>query len=347
MGEAASQVLEALRAAGGGRCSGEDLSTRLGVSRAQVWKHVGMLRARGYSIDGEPGGGYRLTAVPDRLYPEEIQSGLTTAWLGREIHHFDSTDSTNRVALELAQQGAGHGAAVVAEAQTAGRGRLGRRFYSPAYRNLYTSLVLRPALTTTAAPTLILAAGIAVAETVAATLEDEETVEIKWPNDVLLDWPEDFGHPDGDERRGHSRVELRGDGDRGQSQCRAPRAFARRLSRQLATSLRTHCRPARSTASTFARRLYGILESVLDDHARGGFAALRRPLRRTLQHAGPGASRCWSWDGRQDARDRGPVHRRRRRTRALASGTGARWFASSQETWSGSGASRQHEIEGA
>ena len=123
------RVLEALRRAGDRPCSGEALSQEYGISRAQVWKDVETLRARGYRIEAEPGGGYRLRGAPDRLYPEEIQHGLATRWLGHAIHYFDETDSTNRVATDLARAGAAHGTTVVAEGQTAGRGRLGRAFF--------------------------------------------------------------------------------------------------------------------------------------------------------------------------------------------------------------------------
>ncbi|MBW2694270.1 MAG: HTH domain-containing protein, partial [Deltaproteobacteria bacterium] len=104
-----ARILDALRRAGGETCSGQVLSSRIGVTRAQVWKHVEALRARGYTIDGDPGGGYRLSEIPDRLYAEEIQTGLETSWLATEIHYFETVDSTNRVALDLARSGSAHG----------------------------------------------------------------------------------------------------------------------------------------------------------------------------------------------------------------------------------------------
>jgi biotin operon repressor BirA-like protein len=106
--------------------SGAELSTQLEVSRTQIWKHVEQLRARGYQIEGAAGGGYQLKTLPDRLYPELIRAGLHTKSLGQHIEHFERADSTNRIAAELARQGAAHGTIVVAEEQTAGRGRLGR-----------------------------------------------------------------------------------------------------------------------------------------------------------------------------------------------------------------------------
>jgi BirA family biotin operon repressor/biotin-[acetyl-CoA-carboxylase] ligase len=268
---APAQVLQALREAGEGSVSGEALSGRLGVSRAQVWKHVQALRERGYRIEGEPGGGYRLRGVPDRLYPEEILPGLATRWLAREYHHLERTDSTNRVALELARAGAAHGVAVVAEEQTAGRGRLGRSFFSPAHRNLYTSIVLRPALSVRAAPSLVLAAALAVAESVASWLGDPDAVSIKWPNDVLL----------GGRKACGILMELHAEATRvaflilgiGVNLNLAQDEFPVEL-RATATSLAAFGgRPVDRVA--FARRLYGTLEEVLDRFAAEGFEALR------------------------------------------------------------------------
>jgi BirA family biotin operon repressor/biotin-[acetyl-CoA-carboxylase] ligase len=266
-----ARVLDCLRRAEGRVCSGERLSEDQGVSRAQIWKHVEALRGRGYRIDAVPGGGYRLCATPDRLYPEEIQAGLATRWLAREIHWFESTDSTNRVALELARDGAEHGTTVVAEGQTAGRGRLGRAFFSPPYLNLYTSVVLRPRLATAEAPTWILASACAVADAIAGTLEDPGAVEIKWPNDVLLGGLKTCG----------ILMELGAEASRvaflvlgiGVNLNVERAAFPEEF-RALATSLASHAgRPIDRVA--FARRLYEGLERTLDACAQGGFAAVR------------------------------------------------------------------------
>ena len=100
----ASRVLALLTDSPDRSLSGEALSTQLGVSRAQIWKHVETLRTRGYDISGEPGGGYRLLATPDRLYPEEVAAGLDTRWLGQRIEYLDVVDSTNRIASELGRE---------------------------------------------------------------------------------------------------------------------------------------------------------------------------------------------------------------------------------------------------
>ena len=272
MSEAAQRVLQSLREVGDGACSGEDLSNQLGVSRAQIWKHVSALRKRGYTIEGAPGGGYRLIAVPDMLYADEITRELKTKWLGRRIEHFDETDSTNRVAASLAREGAVRGTAVIAESQTAGRGRLGRSFFSPPQSNLYTSIVLRPTLDTASAPTLLLAAGIGGAETVVGELGAEAAqLEIKWPNDVLLNGLKTSGvlmELEAEENRVNYailgigvnlNVEREG----------FPEEF-----RSRATSLRSHSGRSIDRVS-FTRKLFENLEDVLEEHEKGGLERLR------------------------------------------------------------------------
>jgi BirA family biotin operon repressor/biotin-[acetyl-CoA-carboxylase] ligase len=265
-----ARVLEALRRAGGRSCSGSALSDAQGISRAQVWKHVQTLRAHGYTIDAERGDGYRLVAAPDRLYPEELLPELRTRWLAREIHYFDEVDSTNRVALELAAAGAAHGATVIADAQSAGRGRLGRSFFSPPGANLYTSIVLRPAVSTAEAPAWILASAVAVADAVAGAVDDPEAVEIKWPNDVLLGGLKTCG----------ILMELGAEGTRvaffvlgiGVNLNVDPADFPEEF-RRTATSLRAH-RGQPVERVPFARRLYENLEATLDTCQQEGFTGV-------------------------------------------------------------------------
>jgi BirA family biotin operon repressor/biotin-[acetyl-CoA-carboxylase] ligase len=261
-----ARVLDALRRGGGRPCSGETLSREHGISRAQVWKDVETLRARGYGIDAEPGGGYRLVATPDRLYPEELQHDLSTRWLARTLRYFDETDSTNRVALDWAREDAPHGATIVAEAQTAGRGRLGRSFHSPAYLNLYTSIVLRPVITLPEAAAWILAAAVGVADSVAETLGDDDAVEIKWPNDVLIDGRKTCG----------ILMELGAEATRvaflvvgiGVNLNVDPSSFPDEF-RARATSLAEH-RGAPIDRVAFTQTLFGHLETVFDACAASG-----------------------------------------------------------------------------
>jgi BirA family biotin operon repressor/biotin-[acetyl-CoA-carboxylase] ligase len=186
------------------------------------------------------------------------------------------------VALELARAGAEHGTAVIAEAQTAGRGRLGRSFFSPPYQNLYTSIVLRPSVSLADAPTLILTAGVAVAEAVAATLEKDDAVELKWPNDVLV----------GGLKTSGILMELGAEGSRvaflvlgiGVNLNVDRNAFPEEF-RALATSLRSF-RGASVDRLAFVRRMYHGLEALLDAHATGGFEAVRPRFERRFAMAG-------------------------------------------------------------
>lgn len=167
-----------------GFVSGEKIAAALGVSRAAVAKRVAELRRRGFVIAAAPRRGYRLDGVPDALTAEVVAPRLTTAWLGRAWRHLGSAGSTNDEAATWARAGAPAGAVVVADEQTRGRGRLGRRWHSPPGESLYLSVVLRPPLPPHRVPPLTLAAGVAVAEALVAS---GVVPALKWPNDVLVD----------------------------------------------------------------------------------------------------------------------------------------------------------------
>ncbi|MGP8051736.1 MAG: biotin--[acetyl-CoA-carboxylase] ligase [Desulfobaccales bacterium] len=176
-------VLQALRLAAE-PLSGEVLAVRLGLSRAAVWKRINRLKARGYDIAGSPRRGYRLLAATDKLLPEEILLGLKARRLCGPVHHFEEVASTNDLAKELAARGAPEGTLVVAEAQSRGRGRLGRRWNSPPGTGLYVSLLLRPPLPPTEMPQITLTTAVAVAR--ALRRVTGVAPGIKWPNDLLL-----------------------------------------------------------------------------------------------------------------------------------------------------------------
>jgi BirA family biotin operon repressor/biotin-[acetyl-CoA-carboxylase] ligase len=164
--------------------SGEAISGKLGLSRAAVWKHVNALRGQGYQIDAVPARGYRLVAIPDRLGALEIGPLLNTHDLGQRLHCSEELPSTNDRARELAEAGAEHGEVVIAESQTAGRGRRGRSWSSPPGQNLYLSVILRPSLPPQRAPELTLVASVAACD---ACRKAGVDAGIKWPNDLLVD----------------------------------------------------------------------------------------------------------------------------------------------------------------
>jgi len=180
-----AQILSALRSAGEGCVSGADLSQRLGVTRAAVWARVEELRALGYDISASPHHGYRLLGTPDVLHADDLSVRLgATRVVGRDIRVFKETGSTNDIAEKLARDGAAEGVVVFAESQTRGRGRLGRRWVSPAGKGLWFTVMLRPDLRPQAATQLTVVAATALARAIRA--QTGLSPEIKWPNDVLL-----------------------------------------------------------------------------------------------------------------------------------------------------------------
>ncbi|MGO8814076.1 MAG: biotin--[acetyl-CoA-carboxylase] ligase [Terriglobia bacterium] len=163
---------------------GPKIASEIGVTRQQVWEWIEKLRLLGVEIRGVPREGYQLATVPDILIPSLLRAELGDLPIGRTIVHFFRTDSTNAVALRLAAEGAEHGTVVVAEEQTAGRGRLGRTWYSEKSSGIYTSIILRPPLSPAAAPVLTLMAGLAAQKAVTAVTG--LVVDIRWPNDLLV-----------------------------------------------------------------------------------------------------------------------------------------------------------------
>lgn len=164
--------------------SGEELSRKLGVSRAAVWKEIQVLRKLGYRIDAAPHTGYRLTSAPDRLIADELHALLKTRIVGSSVLCYEELDSTNSTAFALAEKGAADGTCLIAEHQRGGKGRLGRTWSSPKAQNILLSVVLRPRITAFDAPRVTLAAAVCVAR--AIERETGLRPRIKWPNDLLL-----------------------------------------------------------------------------------------------------------------------------------------------------------------
>jgi BirA family biotin operon repressor/biotin-[acetyl-CoA-carboxylase] ligase len=179
------QILRGLRMAGEAGASGAALAKQLGVSRAAVWNRIEDLRRHGYEIEASPHHGYILRASPDALHGDDLMARLPSPKaIGRDIRVFTETASTNDVVEKLARDGLPEGAVVFAEAQSGGRGRLGRTWVSPAGVGLWFSILLRPRLHPTSATQLTVLAAVAVAR----AIERQTTLRpaIKWPNDVLV-----------------------------------------------------------------------------------------------------------------------------------------------------------------
>jgi BirA family biotin operon repressor/biotin-[acetyl-CoA-carboxylase] ligase len=182
MGELLRRILEEYE---GQFVSGQEIGKRLGTTRAAVWKQVQGLRRRGFGIEGARGAGYRLLGRPDLIEEPELFSRLSRPEFWKAFHFFHVIDSTNARAVEFSGKGAEHATVVCADAQTSGRGRMGRKWESPPGLNLYLSLLLRPPVDPTLAPQLTLVTAVALA----AAVEGVSGLRagLKWPNDVYLD----------------------------------------------------------------------------------------------------------------------------------------------------------------
>ncbi len=178
-------MLALLRAHPGEFVSGEQAGGELGLTRAAVWKSVDALRREGYEIEGRSSLGYRLVSAPDALTEAEIRAHLgPTEALGRELYCFSELDSTNLYLKRAAMAGAGDGAVAAADCQSAGRGRLGRSFQSPAGKGIYLSALLRPDLPPERLTVVTALAGVAVCEAVEQVCGVRPG--LKWPNDPVL-----------------------------------------------------------------------------------------------------------------------------------------------------------------
>jgi len=165
--------------------SGARIAREIGVSRSTVWRWVERLRELGVRVKGQQSAGYFLEKVPDILTPDLLRKRMKGKLFGKRVYHFFKTDSTNRVAMELGYAGEPEGAVILAEEQTAGRGRSGRSWHSERGAGLYVTLLLRPRLSPVQAPLLTMLAGLSAHSAIQA--QTGLSAELKWPNDILMD----------------------------------------------------------------------------------------------------------------------------------------------------------------
>lgn len=164
--------------------SGQKVARETGVTRGTVWRWMEKLRSLGVRVKGHPRSGYQLEKIPDVLVPGMLRSHLHGTAFGKRIYHFFRVDSTNTVAMRLGEEGEPHGTLVIAEEQTAGRGRAGRSWHSEKTSGIYVTLLLRPLISPVQAPLITLLAGLAARDAVV-----EHTAlcpDVRWPNDLLL-----------------------------------------------------------------------------------------------------------------------------------------------------------------
>lgn len=177
-------ILKRLKEAAPRFVSGGGLGLRLGVSRTAVWKHIKVLRQEGYLIEGSPRKGYRLLPSGERLNSFEIADQLGTSVIGSEIRYVERIDSTNEYAKKLAAKGCQDGLTIIAGQQTEGKGRLGRKWMSPADSGIYISFLLRPPMAPAETQIFTLAAAAAAAGAIYQSTDIR--TGIKWPNDLVI-----------------------------------------------------------------------------------------------------------------------------------------------------------------
>lgn len=166
-----------------GFISGEEISKQLGISRTAVWKHVKALKEQGYDIESVNRKGYRLKEIPnDILSKENIMYEIKTEFIGKDIIHFDSIDSTNNYAKSVAIDKK-NGTIIISEEQVNGRGRLGRQWHSKKYDGIWMSIILKPDILPMDAPFITLIAGASIVKALNNLGID---ASIKWPNDVII-----------------------------------------------------------------------------------------------------------------------------------------------------------------
>lgn len=166
--------------------SGEVLARKLKISRVAVWKQIQKLKDMGYKIISDQNLGYCLISHPDLLIPQEVQRGLSTTYIGKKIYYFPELESTNIAAKEKAlhrAEGMSEGTLIIAERQSAGKGRLGREWFSPA-GGIWLSIILYPQLS----PSYISRITLMTAVATVKALENYTLIkpQIKWPNDILI-----------------------------------------------------------------------------------------------------------------------------------------------------------------
>jgi BirA family transcriptional regulator, biotin operon repressor / biotin---[acetyl-CoA-carboxylase] ligase len=164
--------------------SGQEISNLLEISRSAIWKHMKELEKDGYTIEAVRNKGYRILESPNKVSENTVQWGLHTEWLGKTIIHKEKLTSTQHVAHQLASENAHHGTVVIADEQTAGKGRLSREWHSAKNKGIWMSIILRPSILPYLAPQLTLLTATVLAD----VLKKESNLDpkIKWPNDIIL-----------------------------------------------------------------------------------------------------------------------------------------------------------------
>ena len=163
--------------------SGQDLSNNLKISRVAVWKHIKKIRSLGYKIESKQNLGYKLIDTTKLLLPWEITENLNTKLVGKRVYYFDTINSTQNFAMEIAPNRIENGTVVIAKKQTQGKGRSKRKWKSP-IGGIWMSIIIQPKFDAACVTLIPIAAALALHKAIVNTLKINP--ELKWPNDLTL-----------------------------------------------------------------------------------------------------------------------------------------------------------------
>lgn len=180
-----NSVLKVLEENKGKTISGAYIANTLNLSRTSIWKAINALRNEGYVINAVTNKGYSLATDTDIISKEGIALYLNKELSDIEIYSHKTITSTNELAKNLALTGAKHGATIISEEQTSGKGRLGRSFYSPANTGIYMSMILRPNLTAMDSVLITTSSCVAICNAIYKVTNVQS--QIKWINDIFID----------------------------------------------------------------------------------------------------------------------------------------------------------------
>jgi len=177
------KILSFLKAHESEFLSGQDMSDILKISRVTVWKNIKKIRSLGYKIESKQNLGYRLIDSSELLLPWEITQNLNTKFLGKRVYYFDSIDSTQNFAMEIASNDKENGTVIISKKQTVGRGRMKRKWKSPT-GGIWMSIIIHPKFDVSYTTLVPIATSLALCIAIEKILKIKP--ELKWPNDVTL-----------------------------------------------------------------------------------------------------------------------------------------------------------------
>jgi BirA family biotin operon repressor/biotin-[acetyl-CoA-carboxylase] ligase len=177
------KILSFLKAHRSEFLSGQDMSDILKISRVAVWKDIKKIRSLGYKIESKQNIGYRLVDSSKLPLPWEIKEDLNTEFLGNRIYYFNTIDTTQNFAMNIASKKNEDGSVVISKKQTGGKGRMNRKWKSPV-GGIWMSIIIHPKFDITYATLVPIATSLAICIAIEKTLKIN--TKLKWPNDVTV-----------------------------------------------------------------------------------------------------------------------------------------------------------------